>query len=384
MPRVCCSRSARQRLPSCSCSCHGGLRCDDRGRCGLPRVSAWSVAGPCEIRRSRRGSKRMHRRELDRRGSRTRCRRPFHLHCGLDDQPTPPVADGVLEPFSGRCLWLERRPPTIATRSRRLWMSEAASSGLRTATAHPPLRSGSAGPGDSPANRSPPRAAWSFIASPRRCGRERIDGVYSDGWSGPTPRTPSTPRGPARVSVDVGRAGWGGPDAEPGHDRGDGSTTGSRVAARWVVQAAMKRTFRLRAPARHSVSRSAWSPRFRRRSSARPDPRQLGFRSIRSGRPHDHHADETNGTRQEAITSELWGRKARERSSRRRLAIPLLAIPSAYLPAHQPVDHRQRRRSWLAFAKRRLLPHRTDRGLSLGCRNGGLERDAISIGMCGR
>jgi SAM-dependent methyltransferase len=84
----------------------------------------------------------------------------------------------------------------------------------------------------------------------------------------------------------------------------------------------------------------------------------------------------------EEITSELWGRKARER------------IESAdwrcfYWQSH-PLTTRHINRlitgnddeGWLAFVKRRFLPQEVERGLSLGCGSGGLERDAIALGVC--
>jgi SAM-dependent methyltransferase len=86
----------------------------------------------------------------------------------------------------------------------------------------------------------------------------------------------------------------------------------------------------------------------------------------------------------EAVTSELWGRKAREKQESD-------AWRYRYWQAH-PVTLRHINRlisgdpgeSWLAFSKRRFAPDGGDRGLSLGCGSGWVEREAIRIGLCTR
>jgi SAM-dependent methyltransferase len=84
----------------------------------------------------------------------------------------------------------------------------------------------------------------------------------------------------------------------------------------------------------------------------------------------------------EAVTSELWGRKAREKQESD-------AWQYRYWQAH-PVTVRHINRlisgdpdeSWLAFSKRRFAPGGEGRGLSLGCGSGWVEREAIRIGLC--
>ena len=78
----------------------------------------------------------------------------------------------------------------------------------------------------------------------------RLDGVYPDGWSGPSAIYTNYAAAPGAVRVDVGRAGWGGPDEPTGVtiavERLD---SGRRVSTtRWVVHSAVKRTFRLKVP----------------------------------------------------------------------------------------------------------------------------------------
>jgi SAM-dependent methyltransferase len=84
----------------------------------------------------------------------------------------------------------------------------------------------------------------------------------------------------------------------------------------------------------------------------------------------------------ESITSELWGRKAREK-------VESDDWRCFYWQAHPlTVRHINRLVSgnedegWLAFTKRRFLPDQVERGLSLGCGSGRLERDALALGIC--
>jgi SAM-dependent methyltransferase len=86
----------------------------------------------------------------------------------------------------------------------------------------------------------------------------------------------------------------------------------------------------------------------------------------------------------EAITSELWGRAAREKSETEEWkrfywqSHPLtLRHINRLLTGDESVD-------WLTFTKRRFFPEAVDRGLSLGCGHGSVERDAISLDICQR
>jgi SAM-dependent methyltransferase len=84
----------------------------------------------------------------------------------------------------------------------------------------------------------------------------------------------------------------------------------------------------------------------------------------------------------EAATSELWGRKAREKQESEAWCL-------RYWQAH-PVTLRYINRrisgdpdeGWLAFSKRRFAPELAERGLSLGCGSGWVEREAIRLELC--
>jgi SAM-dependent methyltransferase len=84
----------------------------------------------------------------------------------------------------------------------------------------------------------------------------------------------------------------------------------------------------------------------------------------------------------EAVTSELWGRNAREK-------VESDAWQLRYWQAH-PVTLRHINRlitgdpdeSWLAFSKRRFAPDGAEHGLSLGCGSGWVEREAIKLELC--
>jgi 2-polyprenyl-3-methyl-5-hydroxy-6-metoxy-1,4-benzoquinol methylase len=84
----------------------------------------------------------------------------------------------------------------------------------------------------------------------------------------------------------------------------------------------------------------------------------------------------------EAVTSELWGRRAREKQESDVWRL-------RYWQAH-PVTLRHINRlisgdpeeTWLAFSKRRFAPEGGERGLSLGCGSGWGEREAIRLGLC--
>jgi 2-polyprenyl-3-methyl-5-hydroxy-6-metoxy-1,4-benzoquinol methylase len=86
----------------------------------------------------------------------------------------------------------------------------------------------------------------------------------------------------------------------------------------------------------------------------------------------------------DAVTSKLWGEAAREKSedadwSRRYWQSNPLTVRhiNRLLTGGEADD-------WLAFTKRRFFPKTVERGLSLGCGHGPVERDAIAIGLCER
>jgi 2-polyprenyl-3-methyl-5-hydroxy-6-metoxy-1,4-benzoquinol methylase len=82
------------------------------------------------------------------------------------------------------------------------------------------------------------------------------------------------------------------------------------------------------------------------------------------------------------VTSELWGRKAREKSETEDWRL-------RYWQAH-PITLRHINRlitgdeteGWLQFTKRRFLPEAAGHGLSLGCGHGWVEREAIRLDLC--
>jgi SAM-dependent methyltransferase len=93
--------------------------------------------------------------------------------------------------------------------------------------------------------------------------------------------------------------------------------------------------------------------------------------------------DETQvAPRAEEVTSELWGRKAREK-------VESDDWRYFYWQSH-PLTTRHINRlvsgnqdeGWLSFTKRRFLPEEVERGLSLGCGSGRLEREALTLGVC--
>jgi hypothetical protein len=108
--------------------------------------------------------------------------------------------------------------------------------------------------------------------------KSRVDGVYTDGWSGANATYTNFTNQPGTVRVDVGRAGWGGPDA-PGLVTIDVERidSGRRVSsARWVVHSGAQRTFRLRTPATPFRVKVGVQPTFSPSSYGFPDTRQLG------------------------------------------------------------------------------------------------------------
>ena len=108
--------------------------------------------------------------------------------------------------------------------------------------------------------------------------KTRLDGVYNDGWSGSNATYTNYSGRPGTVRVDVGRAGWGGPDA-PGTVTIDVERidSGRRVStARWVVHSGSKRTFRLRTPAAPFRVKLGVQPTFTPADYGVGDTRQLG------------------------------------------------------------------------------------------------------------
>jgi SAM-dependent methyltransferase len=89
----------------------------------------------------------------------------------------------------------------------------------------------------------------------------------------------------------------------------------------------------------------------------------------------DQHAPET-------ITSELWGRSAREKVEREdwtRLYWQSHPLTLRHINRLLTGDEAE---LWLPFTKRRFFPDTVERGLSLGCGYGPVERDAIMLGIC--
>jgi SAM-dependent methyltransferase len=84
----------------------------------------------------------------------------------------------------------------------------------------------------------------------------------------------------------------------------------------------------------------------------------------------------------DAVTSELWGRTAREKSETvewRRYywqSHPLtLKHINRLISGDENVD-------WLSYTKQRFFPQAVGPGLSLGCGHGTVEREAIELGIC--
>ena len=85
--------------------------------------------------------------------------------------------------------------------------------------------------------------------------------------------------------------------------------------------------------------------------------------------------------RADAVTSELWGKTAREKSETEEW--------KRYYWQSHPLTLRHINRlitgseeeDWLSFTKRRFFPEPVERGLSLGCGHGTVERDAIALGI---
>jgi SAM-dependent methyltransferase len=84
----------------------------------------------------------------------------------------------------------------------------------------------------------------------------------------------------------------------------------------------------------------------------------------------------------DAVTSELWGRTARQKSETEDWkryywqSHPLtLRHINRLISGDENVD-------WLTYTKQRFFPESVGPGLSLGCGHGTVERDAIGLGIC--
>ena len=223
-----------------------------------------------------------------------------------------------------------------------------------------------------------------------------VDGLYADGWTGPQAglsQYEPLAGGARRMQVRVSRAGWTGADvpgrvtiaAGPLRQTNGTPTLGQATATReWTVHSGQTRTFDLpvpRAPFRIEVRRGAdvlaGSVRPGGHAPARR-PAGVLVRMTASGDPKETQAAPSA----EAITSELWGRKAREKVRERRLARLLLAVASAHGAPYQPARQRGRERGLASVQKRQFLPEQVERGLSLGCGSGRLEREAPTLSVC--
>ena len=112
---------------------------------------------------------------------------------------------------------------------------------------------------------------------PLRLGTQR-DGVYADGWSGPSATYTNFSGRHRSVDVDVGRAGWSGTDV-PGTVTiaVEHLGTGRRVSAvRWVVHSGAKRSFRLAVPPAPFRVKVDVDPTFSPSTYGVSDTRQLG------------------------------------------------------------------------------------------------------------
>lgn len=84
----------------------------------------------------------------------------------------------------------------------------------------------------------------------------------------------------------------------------------------------------------------------------------------------------------EAITSELWGRTAREKSEGEDWKRYFWQSHPRTLRHINRLITGDEEEDWMAFTKRRFLPDGAERGLSLGCGHGTVERDGIVLGLC--
>jgi hypothetical protein len=122
---------------------------------------------------------------------------------------------------------------------------------------------------------------------PARVART-IDGVYADGWTGPSAalsQYAALPAGARSVRVRVSRAGWTGQDvpsrvtliAGPLKMTATGAAlAGTTSKADWVAHSGLTKTFDLRVPRRSFRIEVKVDPTFSPAQFGQTDPRQLG------------------------------------------------------------------------------------------------------------
>jgi SAM-dependent methyltransferase len=84
----------------------------------------------------------------------------------------------------------------------------------------------------------------------------------------------------------------------------------------------------------------------------------------------------------DAITSELWGRSAREKAEGEDWARFYWQSNPLTLRHINRLLTGDEAEGWLAFTKRRFFAETVERGLILGCGHGPVERDAIALHLC--
>jgi hypothetical protein len=107
---------------------------------------------------------------------------------------------------------------------------------------------------------------------------EKLDGVSLDGWSGTNATYTNYSERPGTVRVDVGRAGWSGPDLPSKVTINvERLESGRQVSsAQWVVHSGLKRTFWLKTPAAPFRVKVGVPRTFSPADYGYPDQRQLG------------------------------------------------------------------------------------------------------------
>ena len=117
-----------------------------------------------------------------------------------------------------------------------------------------------------------------YRADPPLRLESQLDGVYADGWSGPSATYTNYDRHGGAIRVDAGRAGWAGQDT-PSRvsivvEQADSGRQVSK--AHWIVHSGVKRTFRLRTPAAPYRIKVDVEPTFSPAQFGQSDTRQLG------------------------------------------------------------------------------------------------------------